>query len=402
MSSRRLELAEQKAPAAWDAIKRDSSLVVARIRSMIVNGKKLNDNEVMALTAYSLANDLNPFNGEAYFIPGSGPSPGIAGYRKKARQQVRMEARDAKLRAPYFVEDYRLITDPAEAGHDPDEGDIAYECTVKDNVSLQGHADVITDAMTKLINAGVEPAAALEAAEKMVGKPPGWTGVGVVYNDEKFSRSGRDSFNRHERAKKRAAKLAIKKRFPSLDLPTSVMDDFGEDPIISVEAPEPEKELDKEEPVKTEAEILNELGFESEVVTATVVDEVVTEPTTATMNKKRKPTRPYNPGELKNRLQEKVSQRGVVYASKEQRGLLAGLLSEFLKDETKRHIVQKWLFGEASSKKINDPMVVIALEWLHYSQDSGGAYTISPMARKELSKVYDVAIKDEGQQSLGI
>lgn len=259
MVDRKIVLAENhSAPMAWDAIKNDKHKVIDRIRAMIVNGKKLNDNEVYALTSFSLANDLNPFNGEAFFIPGSGPVPGIQGFRKKSKMALRIEAKEAQVRAPFFTEEYELITDPKEAGHDPEKGDIAYRCYISDNVSQQGHADIFTDAMAKLIKAGLDVNQAYHAAEKIAGSKPVWTGIGIVYGDEKFG--GREMFARHERAMKRAAKLAIKKRWPSLDLPSS-SDDFDYvEPEIIVSEPEPQQ-LEEPKQKRSAAEILDDLGF---------------------------------------------------------------------------------------------------------------------------------------------
>lgn len=245
---------------AWDSIKSDKDAVINRIRAMIVNGKKLNDSEVFALTSYSLANDLNPFNGEAYFIPGAGPAPGVSGYRKKSKLALKVEAKEAGVRAPYYTESYRKITDPEEVGHNPEAGDIAYECSIADNVSLQGHADIMTDAMSKLMAAGVEADAAYKAALKIAGNPPCWTGIGIVWANENFG--NKEMFSRHERAMKRASKVAIKKRWPSLDIPSDPEAFDHEEPQIEISMPE--KEEQEQRSRKTNDEIMAELGFETD------------------------------------------------------------------------------------------------------------------------------------------
>jgi hypothetical protein len=269
MENRQIVQAREINSLAWEGIKSDKDAVVNRIRSMIVNGKKLQDPEVFALTAYSLANDLNPFNGEAYFMPGAGPVPGIQGYRKKSKMALKQEAQAANVRAPFYTEEYRLITDPAEAGHDPEKGDLAYECSISDNVSAQGHADIMSDVMGKLVAAGVDVDKAYHAALKVAGSPPRWTGIGIVYADENFGST--EKFSRHERAMKRAAKLAIKKRWPSLDIPVEPQGvDVDYVPVISIEEP------DQDEAPKVKRsndEILTELGFSPQEAKAKIVEE---------------------------------------------------------------------------------------------------------------------------------
>lgn len=247
---------DQQKSLIWENIKTDKVAVADRLRSMIVNGKRLADNEIFALTSYSLANDLNPFNNEAYFLPGVGPVPGIAGYRKKSKMALKQEAKEANVRAPYFIENYRLIEDPLEGGHNYDAGDICYECTIQDNVSLQGHAEILSEAMAKLVKAGVDVEQAYSAAVKIAGPSPTWTGVGIVWHDEDFGK--KEKYSRHERAMKRAAKLAIKKRWPSLDIPADTIDADVDDDLITTILPE--KRLPRTG--LTEEQILNDMGIE--------------------------------------------------------------------------------------------------------------------------------------------
>lgn len=266
MTEKHIELAKKKEESlVWDNIKNDKQEVVNRLRSMIVNGKKLNDNEVMALAVYSTMNDLNPMNGEAYFLPGSGPIPGIQGYRKKARLSLRMEAAENKVRGAYFTEDYTRIDDPKIAGHEPDKGDIAFQCTVRDLVSLQGHTDMLVSAVKGLVQDGVDVDTAYRIAEKIAGKPPEWTAIGIVYGSENFG--SKEMFARVERARKRAAKLAIKKRWPSLDLPSNIMDQDGweDEPMITVSTPQVQQLREGEGTGNpTSEQIMEELGFGSD------------------------------------------------------------------------------------------------------------------------------------------
>src|SRR5512137_1884010 len=77
-----------------------------RFKLLIVNGKNLQGNEALALAQYSQMTDLNPFAGECYYLPGIGPGPGIAGWRKKADEQLEWEARKAAEPLARFWCDY--------------------------------------------------------------------------------------------------------------------------------------------------------------------------------------------------------------------------------------------------------------------------------------------------------
>jgi hypothetical protein len=107
--------------------------------------------------------------------------------------------------------------------------------------------------------------------------------------------------------------------------------------------------------------------------------------------------RPWEPDELRQVLAYNASTKAGYNASDKQRGLLAALLNEFFQDDTKRHEASEWLFGEASTKKIDGAMVKVALDWLKPEKDDGGAYQIDDIAKSELSHVLTVAA---GQEAL--
>lgn len=52
-------------------------------------GKRLSSEERLALAQISVLHNLDPFNGEIWIIPGSGPMIGIKGLRKKGREQIK-------------------------------------------------------------------------------------------------------------------------------------------------------------------------------------------------------------------------------------------------------------------------------------------------------------------------
>jgi hypothetical protein len=233
--------------AVWDEFKGNRRVLIRRLGAMIVNGKKLTDNEIAALAAYAMTNDLNPFNNECYYLPNMGPTPGIAGWRKKAQEQLDWEAQQSgELMAHYWIE-YKK-PEIGEAKFDSTK-DVAWKVILRDWLSDKRWRRDVFDAMDKLQAAKVDDP--YHEALKLVGDKPEWTGVGVVTSGENF---GNDKMDRNERAKKRAEKIAIRKRFPRIKLPDPEID-YDDDVIDIISEPEESR---------TEKEILTDLGIEQE------------------------------------------------------------------------------------------------------------------------------------------
>jgi hypothetical protein len=91
-------------------------------------------------------------------------------------------------------------------------------------------------------------------------------------------------------------------------------------------------------------------------------------------------------------------------ASSAQLGLMDGMINEAFAPDPEadriRHSCLKFLWGEASSKKLTGPQVKAMLDWLKPTKDDGGAYTIDPMASQELHAVWTAANIADGQGSL--
>jgi hypothetical protein len=183
---------------------------------MIVNGNKLHDSEVFALAQYAAATGLDPFAGECWIIPGKGVCPGIAGWRKKAQDQLDYEAREAHQLGSHFWVTY----EDAENGScifDAAKGDIAYVAVLRDSVSQTRWRQSIIAASSDFVKMGAKFTESIELAKSLVGAEPVWIGYGVVFGSETFG--GTEKFDRKERAKKRAEKVALRKRFPRIHLP---------------------------------------------------------------------------------------------------------------------------------------------------------------------------------------
>jgi hypothetical protein len=217
--------------------------VAERIKLMIYNGHKLSDPEAMALAQYAVATDLDPFVGECYYLPSIGPGPGIAGWRKKADEQLNYEREKAKEPLARFWCDYIDPTN-GEVGKLED-GDVAVKAILHDTLSKTAWEQRTLKYYIELLKAGAKD---WDAARELAGDEPTWSAVGVVKKGENF---GRDAMPRYERACKRAEKAAIRKRFPRVHLPEPI--GFDDTEVIDTQFSE----------VRNEEQNLSELGFES-------------------------------------------------------------------------------------------------------------------------------------------
>jgi hypothetical protein len=244
-----------------------------KIQHLLAGGKALELAQAVDLAVYSYMTGYNPFNYECYYMDGVGPIPGIAGYRVKAADWLAMTSNVTTT--PRLWEEYR----PAEIGEadfDPDKGDIAWVCTLKDSVSQEHWEGRIINLGMEYHQMGATFQEAHDAALKDVGSCPQWTAVGVVHGDEHFSKRvwidnkvtdeyKPEMWDRNERAKKRAAKGCYRKGFPKVNFADK---EFGQDgDIVDSVATEVKDEIKKEltaeaeAPKKSPDTILAELGY---------------------------------------------------------------------------------------------------------------------------------------------
>jgi hypothetical protein len=113
--------------------------------------------------------------------------------------------------------------------------------------------------------------------------------------------------------------------------------------------------------------------------------------------------RPYDPETLKSRIYMFAEKHVNENASEGQRGLMVGGFNTCYAGEgadMKRHEALQFLTGEASSKKLPDNFTLAMLDWLHLTQDSGGAYIPDEMAVREAQILLTYARKQAGQEEL--
>ena len=212
-----------------------------RLLKAMPGSKKLTPEQAGTLAQISIAHGLDPFNGEAWFIPGSGVMVGIKGLRKAARRQLEHEGgKGAK-----FWTIFERVADPKIYLAQDD--DLVFECHLRDSESLRSYSESIK----RFKNLDFE----LEAAIKAAGPYPVTVGVGI------YIRGEATKMQPNEVARKRAEANAIKQRF-------DVDFFFSEEEVdFDIQISDPE-----EEP-KTAEQSATELGFDMEPKVSKVNDE---------------------------------------------------------------------------------------------------------------------------------
>ena len=258
-----IEVAKEKPANEIQLIARD---LAQRLKYMIVNGNKLSDNEVYSLAQYAAANGLNPFAGECYYLSGTGPCPGVAGWRSKGQDQLDYEAKLANQAGGNMWCEYEHA-DPLDCIFDPAKGDIAYKVILHDSVSRKRWTDSIKEIAMDFVKAGVPFFDAFDKAKELIGPEPVTVSWGVVYGTEKFAGEGKtEKFDRHERAKKRGEKLDLRKRFPRIHLPEP--DNFDDSQVVdSTDFHYVMDEPEQKPSGRTVDQNLAELGFDVPKVT---------------------------------------------------------------------------------------------------------------------------------------
>ena len=205
--------------AAWGD-REELREIARRVQLMAPGGKKLQENEALALAQGAVAHGLDPFNGEIWFIPGSGLMCGIKGLRKAARGQIKGN----------FWTEFEQITNPdLRAALMIPDGALAFRCIVRDSETIRAYSEA-----WKELSANGVPA---QMIPEIIGQRPYTEGVGYLRADE------RTKMDPTQCAMKRAEADALKRRF---DLPFAVPSepngayidaDFAEAATPTVEEP---------------------------------------------------------------------------------------------------------------------------------------------------------------------
>jgi hypothetical protein len=215
-----------------------------RIKMLMRGGDKLSNPEVMALAQFAKLTNLNPFIGECWYIPGSGPMVGIAGARRLGQEQ----AGDAGGFS------FPTITpvSPEEAGALESElKDVAaaFKAEITDTSAVFAYQKMFTATIQAMREAGV--ADPFAAAKEVCGPRPSWVGYGYS------TRGERSRMNKTQLARKRAEADALKK---------IIVIPFGAQVADSDVSPEyVDAPAEDVTPKRTKEQNLTELGFAADV-----------------------------------------------------------------------------------------------------------------------------------------
>lgn len=218
-------------------------------KSLMVGGRALTPTEGKALAILAVSIGLNPFLGEIFFIPGSGPFVGIKGQRRNAKNQL---GEDDHVFPPIYI-----LRVAGEYGGL--EGDICYECELRDSKSIKEFAS-----MYKMMAEILGDNQAL--LSEVVGHSPTTHGIGIVTAAEIETYQNLDPKKRKTamtptaRAKKRAEADAYRQRFP-IGASIGLADINGDIPEIQTQGGEVidvepvEVKVEKQPPLETEPEL---------------------------------------------------------------------------------------------------------------------------------------------------
>lgn len=158
--------------------------------------KSASEAEYTALAHLSHSHGLDPFNGEAWIIPGNGVMVGIKGLRKLANRQSRQDG----YRWWTEFHDIRNNEEAANYGV-PENAELAVLCQLRRSDQIEAYGESLA-ALRKSL-----PDVPWEVLQEMIGRPPVITGIGYVVANE------RSKMPKGQLVKKRAEAHALKQAF---------------------------------------------------------------------------------------------------------------------------------------------------------------------------------------------
>jgi hypothetical protein len=222
-----------------------------RIKSMMRGGEKLSAPDALALAQFATVTRLNPFIGECWYIPNSGPMVGIAGARRLDQERT----------ADYGGYSFPVVAvcSPEEAGATEAEvKDVvaAFRTEIVDTGAVAEYQKLFVATIQAMRDAGVSDPFA--AAKEICGPRPSWVGYGFS------KKSDQSRMNKTQLARKRSEADALKKKivvpFGAQVAETDVAPDY-----VDVKAEEVTEKRSKEQNIAelgfTDAEKHEEIGL---------------------------------------------------------------------------------------------------------------------------------------------
>ena len=357
-----------------------------RVKRFLPGGANMTAEEALGFAQISIAQNLNPFAREIWYIPGIGTVTGIEGYRKMAKRQA------------YYSAQTREMTPEEREAHQLNDGDIGAICELY-------RPDVIMAAVK--VN---------EAAGKIVIPIKPVIGTGIRRAGEKRTPKGRSAL---WVAEKRAEADALRKAF---DL------GIGYDDNGTMAVPGEIEELPgwavaeadtDEDPEAVLARNRMLLHGDDE----TDAGPPPTEEPEAEAENNEAP-RPYSPTQIRQRLRNNskwVKGKADDFSDAKRQPddkqepphpklvqRLAALMSKALqrpeggKTDLERHSVLGYLFGVDSTSLLTDLEARAAVKWLEApaGEDGKPSWLPSGVASEECRSVLREAMKGAGQQEL--
>jgi len=340
--------------------------IARRVQLMAPGGRKLSENEALALAQGAVAHGLDPFNGEIWFIPGSGLMAGVKGLRKAARKQIEGN----------FWPEFEQINDPDERHllMIPD-GALAFRCILRDTDTIMAYSKAWKDMAANGIPADVIPT--------IIGKRPYTEGIGYLKSGD------RTKMDPVQCAMKRAEADALKRRF---DLPFAI-------------PTEPNGTVIEGEWV--ESEIMEEpesIAEDAKVATETLYGEQEEEPT-----KSSTPQRPFPPNVTKEKILGMVDKfKGARKDEKKGDMTLVQFIAWQMDEcfpgpdaDKKRHSLLNYIFGVESLLELTGAQLKALEKWMgSKSEGPGAGYLPCKEARLEAASMFVSYLKFKGQQEL--
>lgn len=143
--------------------------IAQRLQAFAQGSQKLDESQALALAQIAIGHGLDPFNGEVWYIPGSGVTAGIKGHRRAAHIQL---DREANGKGANYWPEFELISQDEKALLNIPQKALAYRCKLRDTLTITAY----TSQIEGLAKSGLP----WEVIKEIVGERPFTEGIGYA------------------------------------------------------------------------------------------------------------------------------------------------------------------------------------------------------------------------------
>lgn len=290
---------------------------------------------------------------DVYYFANKGKLARVEDYAYMMRVYTQMVRLESGNPAEEIKDTYYKLSDEEKAAELLPEKCLAYKCTVQ----TKQDASCFETKISKYIQFGFDPVEALEIVERLNGSP-GSFAIGVAYQSE-YAPNG---MSLAERARIRALKNALRRRFGNIDAETSR--------LVRIDASQKKvgacsHQVNSDQDDVVFDEMYSNVVNSQEVVS--VDDEAIG--SSSDVRHQQKLQRPLPPNVLKEAMHKKANRsENDGPASQKMIGLLAGKLEQAIGGDDPtglRHKVLAWLWdGTRSTRELSGSQVRVMLDWL--------------------------------------